>query len=101
MSIQITITTRIKELETELKNNNLWQKDIPSWVDQYDNTLAYIDNDFAQWLQFVFIPNHLHYVKSADAANKISLVPQAIKYFDNDVKKGKLLQILIEIDSMI
>jgi uncharacterized protein YqcC (DUF446 family) len=101
VSTQNSITRRIEELEEELKHNGLWQKDTPCWVEYYDNTLAYIDNDFAQWLQFVFIPNHLLYIKNETSTNKISLVPQAIKYFGIDVNKGKLLQILIEIDSMI
>jgi uncharacterized protein YqcC (DUF446 family) len=95
------IIARIEELEAELRNNNLWQKDIPSWVDEYDNTFAYMNNDFAQWLQFVFIPNHLYYIKSGNSTNRISLVPQAMKHFDNDIKKGKLLQVLIEIDAML
>jgi hypothetical protein len=32
---------------------------------------------------------------------KKMIVPHAIKFFGDDVKKGKLLQILIEIDSLL
>jgi len=29
------------------------------------------------------------------------IVPQAIKFFSEDVKKGKLLQLLIELDAVL
>ena len=96
-----TITTKTMELEEELKATGIWQTNMPAWVHWYDDNNSIGKTDFAQWLQFVFIPNHLHKNKMIPAAEKNLLVPHAIKYFGNDVKKGKLLQILIEIDALL
>ncbi|WP_462221088.1 YqcC family protein [Ferruginibacter sp.] len=96
-----TITAKTMELEEELKATGLWQTNMPAWVHWYDDNRSITKTDFAQWLQFVFIPNHLHKNKMIPAAEKNLLVPHAIKYFGTDVKKGKLLQILIEIDALL
>ena len=95
-----TVMNKTKELEEELKHTGLWQKNSPAWVHGFeDNSIA--KTDFIQWLQFVFIPNHPHNNKMMPAAEKKLLVPQAIKHFGDDVRKGKLLQILIELDSLL
>ena len=96
-----TLITKTSELEEELKNTGLWQKDAPAWVQEYDSNNGITKTDFAQWLQFVFVPNNLQKNKLITAAEKKLIVPQAIKYFSDDVKKGRLLQILIEIDSLL
>lgn len=89
------------ELEAELKATGLWQHNTPAWVHWYNDESSIGQTDFAQWLQFVFIPNHLHKNKMMIAAEKNLIVPHAIKYFGDDVRKGKLLQILIEIDALL
>ena len=95
-----TILNKTKELEEELKNTGLWQRDMPEWVHGYDaNNIS--NTNFAQWLQFVFVPNHMHTQKLISIAEKKLIVPHAIKYFGDDVRKGKLLKILIEIDSLL
>lgn len=95
------IITKTAELEEALKNNGLWQKDMPAWVHGYDENPINTKNDFAQWLQFVFIPNHLQKNNVIPVSQKNIMVLHAIKYFGDDVKKGKLLQILIELDSLL
>jgi len=89
------------ELEDELKQTGLWQNELPEWINEYDASSSITTVDFAQWLQFIFIPNHLKKHKTAATAEKKLLVPQAVKHFSNDVNKGKLLQILIEIDGLL
>ena len=96
-----TITNKTMELEEELKNTGLWQTDASAWVHWYNDESSIAKTEFTQWLQFVFIPNHLHKNKMMPAIEKNLIVPHAIKYFGDDVKKGKLLQILIEIDSLL
>lgn len=96
-----TIQAKINELEQELKNAGLWQKQMPSWVHGYDDEHMLAKNDFAQWLQFVFVPNHLQKNMPVPAEHKKLIVPQAIRHFAEDVNKGKLLQVLIEIDSLL
>jgi uncharacterized protein YqcC (DUF446 family) len=94
------VTAKIMELEEELRATGLWQKHTPAWVHWYSEKSS-AQNDFAQWLQFVFIPNHLYKNKILPAAERNLLVPHAIKYFGDDMQKGKLLQILIEIDALL
>ena len=99
--IMHTIITKTEELEEELKINGLWQNDMPDWVKGYDDKNNISTTDFSQWLQFVFVPNHLQTHNIISIAEKKLIVPNAIKYFGDDVKKGKLLQILIELDSLL
>jgi uncharacterized protein YqcC (DUF446 family) len=96
-----TLADKTTELEEELKDTGLWQKEVPAWVHAYDDGSSIGKTDFAQWLQFVFIPNHLQKNKVIPAMAKQLLVPQAVRYFGNDLQKGKLLQLLIEIDSLL
>jgi uncharacterized protein YqcC (DUF446 family) len=96
-----TITFKTVELEEELKATGLWQNNTPAWVHWYDADSSLAKTDFAQWLQFVFIPNHLQKSNIISVAEKNMIVPHAIKFFGDDVRKGKLLQILIEIDSLL
>lgn len=90
---------KTRELETELRELGLWKKDVPPWVQGYNHIPP--KADFAQWLQFVFIPNHLQKVKPASFPEKSFITLNAIKYFGDDVKKGRLLGILIEIDALL
>jgi len=98
----VDIVDKIMELETEMKTTGLWQKETPAWVNHFEEKILTQGKDFAQWLQFVFIPNHAQKIQSLSVINdKKMIVPPAIKFFGNDVHKGKLLQILIEIDSLL
>lgn len=101
MELVDSIINKTLELEKELRNRGLWQRDIPAWVHGYNDNPGITKADFAQWLQFVFIPNHLHGNKIMQVTEKNFIVPHAMKYFGDDVTKGKLLQILIEIDSLL
>jgi uncharacterized protein YqcC (DUF446 family) len=95
------IIDKTNELEEELKSTGLWKKNTPAWVEGFDDSFNSSKADFAEWLQFVFVPNHLLKNKNISVEEKNFLVPHAIKFFGNDVKKGKLLQILIELDSLL
>ena len=95
------IIDKINELKTELRKNGLWKKEDPDWVNEYDKRSIITHEDFSEWLQFVYLPNLL---PSDDATNfraeKRLIVPQAVKFFGEDVKKGKLLHLLIELDAL-
>jgi uncharacterized protein YqcC (DUF446 family) len=95
------IIDKTNELEEELKNTGLWKKNTPAWVEGFDASFSITHADFAEWLQFVFVPNHLQQNKNISIEEKNFLVPHALKFFGDDVKKGRLLQILIEIDSLL
>lgn len=85
------------EINDELKKIGLWKKAEPLWVKDYEANTKIIHNDFSEWLQFVYLPNCLQ----NNGSSISSIVPQAIKYFGDDVKKGKLLQLLIELDALV
>ena len=95
------LITKVEELEQELRTTGYWKKEVPEWVGKYDNKTDPRDVDYAQWWQYVFIPNYLNYDKFKTPVSKISIVPQALKYFEEGIKKGKLLQIMIEIDAIV
>lgn len=96
-----TITEKIKAVQDELKKSGLWKTVHPVWVSHYERQSLETENEFSDWLQFVYLPNLL-----AESGNHnvltdhTNVVPQAIKFFGDDVKKGKLLQLLIELDSL-
>ncbi|MBC7628850.1 YqcC family protein [Ferruginibacter sp.] len=95
------IVYKMKELEQEMKNNGLWQKEPPEWVNYFEEKIIISGNDFAQWLQYVFIPNQRLQAERGQAVKgKKMIVPAALKFFGEDVQKGKLLQLLIEIDAL-
>ncbi len=88
---------KVEEIIAELKQNSLWKRTEPGWVKSYEATVSVMHNDFAEWLQFVYLPNCMRYPAVASP----SIVPQAMKYFGSDIQKGKLLQLLIELDALI
>jgi uncharacterized protein YqcC (DUF446 family) len=95
------IVSLAADLENAMRAEDLWLNQLPGWVQGFQTGNAVLQTDFAQWLQFVFIPNHLHSNRQVPQAEKNLIVPQAMKFFGNDVRKGKLLRILIEIDALL
>jgi uncharacterized protein YqcC (DUF446 family) len=89
---------KIKEIITELKSTGLWEKQVPGWVMNYEEKMIASEQDFLQWLQFIYLPN---YRTASSQDNKRLIVPQAVRFFGEDVKKGKLLQLLIELDAIL
>jgi uncharacterized protein YqcC (DUF446 family) len=97
MTATVAAEQKIKEITAELKQAGLWKKHTPNWVTDYEEKMIATEKDFLEWLQFVYLPNYI----KANATEKKFIVPQAIKFFGEDVKKGKLLQLLIELDSTL
>ena len=95
------ISDKIQEITEEMKQTGLWKKQAPSWVSDYDEKNIATESDFSEWLQFVYLPNLSQQMENKSAAmQKKYIVPQAMKFFGEDVKKGKLLQLLVELDSL-
>ena len=93
---------KIKEIREELKQNGLLKKNMPDWVMDYDKQDISNHQDFADWLQFVYLPNILEESEDPRTSFPKSYVAlQANKFFAKDVGKGKLLQLLIELDSLL
>ncbi len=95
------IAEKIYRVGEEMKSTGLWKKHLPVWVSEYEKRNIATEQDFSEWLQFVYLPNLLQQAGSnTTIVNKKNIVPQAIKFFREDVRKGKLLQLLIELDSL-
>ena len=93
---------KIWELEVEMKATGLWQVEVPDWVNYFEEKLLFTGKDFAQWLQYIFIPNQLQQTGQSATLNGRKITsPAAVNFFADDVHKGTLLQILIEIDSLL
>lgn len=84
-----------------MRSAGLWKTKTPAWVKEFDKRTITNREDFSEWLQFVYLPNRVQETESRQPVpEKIYIVPQAVKFFSNDIKKGKLLQLLIELDSL-
>jgi uncharacterized protein YqcC (DUF446 family) len=95
------ITEKIAEIKEEMKLAGLWKKQMPAWVKDYAEKNITTGHNFAEWLQFVYLPNAMQLENMGRMGTGNHIVPQAMHYFGTDVKKGKLLQLLIELDSLL
>lgn len=91
------LSDKIEEIIAELKRSGNWKTTEPAWVKNYEADTRPARGEFAEWMQFVYLPNCMMY-KGAAAP---SIVPQAIKYFGSDMNKGQMLLLLIELDALI
>lgn len=95
------ITEKINEVRDEMRKAGIWKSELPSWVKEFGQRKIASDEDFCEWLQFVFLPNKIQEAwRRQPIGERIYIVPQAKKFFGTDIKKGKLLQLLIELDSL-
>ncbi|MBU9936792.1 MAG: YqcC family protein [Ferruginibacter sp.] len=101
MTGTLLIAGKINEVRAEMKRTGLWKMEIPAWVKEFEKRTITNREDFSEWLQFVYLPNRVQEAESRQPVmEKIYIVPQAVKFFGSDIKKGKLLQLLIELDSL-
>jgi uncharacterized protein YqcC (DUF446 family) len=91
------VSEKINEIIAELKQLQLWRKQAPEWVTDFSHKEIISEEDFTGWLQFVFLPN-LHQNERIVAGNY--LAPQAMRFFGGDLGKGRLLRLLVELDSL-
>ncbi len=95
------IHDKIDQITEEMKQSGLWKKQAPAWVSEYDQRNIPTEGDFSEWLQFVYLPNLVQQAGKRDTGlERKQIVLQAINFFGEDVKKGKLLQLLIELDAL-
>lgn len=92
---------KITEVREEMKRTGIWKNEFPGWVKDFTSNGQTNADDFCDWLQFVYLPNRLQDADCGKNHRETNLiVPQAVKYFGKDINKGKLLQLLIELDSI-
>jgi uncharacterized protein YqcC (DUF446 family) len=95
------VEEKIKQIIREMKASGLWIKNSPDWVTDYEKKQISNRQDFSEWLQFVFLPNCLLEARNNKAMqNRTQIVLQAKRFLADDIKKGKLLQLLIELDAL-
>lgn len=98
---EIFAAGKIYEVIEEMKKQDIWKKEIPGWVSSYSDNKINIEEDFTGWLQFVFLPNLLlNICNGGNTFTDIYIVLQAKKFFAEDIFKGRLLQLLIELDAI-
>jgi len=82
----------------EMKTLKLWKRKTPSWVFSYNNnTNTYSRQDFFEWMQFIYLPNKFIGIRT----NTENIALQAKSHFEHDMEKGRLLQLLIQLDGLI
>ncbi len=88
-------------IEAEMRRIGYWQSD-PLRPEQMEFTQAFAMDtmNFAQWLQFIFLPR----VREAAASNQFpsgsSVGAQAVREFDGDPHAGDLVTLLAEFDAL-
>jgi uncharacterized protein YqcC (DUF446 family) len=88
---------KLIEIREEMKRLGIWKERPPVWVNDFVKRVEINGDDFLDWLQFVYLPN-CRQVKRKPGESMIA--PQAVRFFRNDTDKGRLLQLLIELDSL-
>jgi uncharacterized protein YqcC (DUF446 family) len=95
------ITEKITEVKNEMKRVGLWATTTPAWVLQYGKRNITTGEGFSEWLQFIYLPNRkTEMTWKKEEYTRDYIAPQATKFFGGDINKGKLLQLLIELDSL-
>ena len=96
------ITDKVTAIKNEMKLTGLWKKQLPVWVNEYSEQNIITEQDFAEWLQFIYLPNIIQPEnRHSMITTENYIVPQAMKFFGADMQKGKLLQLLVELDSLV
>lgn len=88
-------------IEAEMRHIGYWQSE-PLRPEQMEFTQAFAMDtmNFAQWLQFIFLPR----VREAAASNQFpsgsSVGAQAVREFDGDPHAADLVTLLAEFDAL-
>ena len=76
----------------------------PVAIKKQDHNVYVLDmgQNFAGWLQFIYLPNIMQPENRRNMTTAENyIVPQAMQFFGADMQKGKLLQLLVELDSLV
>jgi len=95
------IAKKINEVRDEMRRTDVWKNVTPAWVTEFKTRTINNGEDFMEWLQFVYLPNRMQEAESRQPVHeKNYIVPQVMDFFGSDIKKGRLLQLLIELDAL-
>lgn len=100
MQRENAIKQKVRELSEALKTEGLWKHE-PKWVNIYRDGAEVGGTDFFEWLQFIYLPNLLLDESSKFFTPKRNYIaPQAMPYFEKEVNRSRLLQLMVELDSL-
>ena len=94
------IPEKVDEVLCELKEQGLLKVIPPAWVNHFQPGEMRVD-EFGDWLQFIFLPNCIHHCGSRIIIPSNDVALQAKDFFGNVPERHKLLQLLIELDSLM
>ena len=92
------LSNKLHEIRQELRRLGLWQPHIPPWLSQYEAMPECSGVAFPAWLQFVYLPGKSFHGQHSAA---YFIAPQAMAFLEEVPDKGRLLQLLIELDALI
>jgi len=101
MAESALVRQKIEEICEEMQNTGLWTAKTPDWVRQYERYAKNDPRDFSNWLQFVYLPARLQQsIQPHGTAEREYIAPRAAKFLNSDRRTNRLLQLLIELDSL-
>jgi uncharacterized protein YqcC (DUF446 family) len=93
------LSSKLEEIKQELRRLGLWRLPPPGWLSCYEEAVPeQMAPDFLTWLQFIYLPNKVHYKQLSPGH---FMAPQAMAFLKDVQDKGTLLQLLIELDAII
>jgi len=88
-----SLQVQIELIEEAMKKAEVWSTEVPDWIRNYKE--GPIVNIW-QWLQFVHLP-----LRSSGIIHQPNyLAPQLSNYMNSDPLQRKILQLVIELDSI-
>lgn len=84
---------KLEEIKREMQDTGLWLPGDPGREEYREHEAE----AFFGWLQVACGEGH----PVAEPAEKKYIVPHAVRVFGDDVNRGKLLQLLIELDAIL
>jgi uncharacterized protein YqcC (DUF446 family) len=95
------VLSKLEQIETEMRRIELWQEQ-PLQAAQYDFRAAFAGDtmSFAQWLQFIFIPNVKRAAESGSFPASSQVSARAVREFDGMEQTSRLIELLSEFDTL-
>jgi uncharacterized protein YqcC (DUF446 family) len=96
-----TVLSKLEQIEAEMQRVHLWQEN-PLQAEQYDFRAAFAGDtmSFAQWLQFIFIPNVKRAAANGNFPSESQVSVRAVREFDGMDASSRLIELLSEFDAL-
>lgn len=93
---------KVQEIIDEMKLTGLWSLHSHKLTTDHQLHQAASTQEFLEWLQFIYLPTlHTSAGNHSILHAKTYVAPQAARFFGSNIRMGKLLQLLIELDALI